>query len=119
VPLLARGGRVALLEVPPFGNPSGNPQYGRQRSEPGSVVDVNDALRTVADASPEVMFVPWTDAIAPDGRYVSDVDGVNVRPDGVHFASAAGARLATDRLAPILRRLAVSAHQLRAEGGEP
>src|SRR4029079_18967765 len=52
-PLLARGGRVALLEVPPFGNPSGDPQYGSQRSDPASVADVNDALRSGADALPE------------------------------------------------------------------
>jgi hypothetical protein len=38
---------------------------------------------------------------------------VSVRPDGVHFASADGARLATERLAPLLRRLAIRAHETR------
>jgi peptidoglycan/LPS O-acetylase OafA/YrhL len=113
-PLLARGGRVALLEVPPFGNPNGDASYGRQRSDPASVADVNHALRTVAAENPAVTFVQWADAIAPDGRYAAQVDGIDVRPDGVHFVSAAGVKLASDRLVPILRALAVDAHAARS-----
>ena len=43
-PLTARGGRVALLEVPPFGNPLDDADGG-QRSDPASVANVNGALR--------------------------------------------------------------------------
>ena len=113
-PLTARGGRVALLEVPPFGNPLDDADGG-QRSDPASVANVNGALRAVAATNPRVTFVRWADAIAPDGRYQARVDGVSVRPDGVHFAGGDAARLATDRLVPLLRRIAVRAHQARAE----
>jgi hypothetical protein len=116
-PLTARGGRVALLEVPPFGNPLDDAD-GRQRSDPASVAGVNDALRTVAATNPRVTFVRWADAIAPDDRYAATVDGVSVRPDGVHFASTDAARLATDRLVPLLRRLAIAAHEARTPGGD-
>src|SRR5262245_10161994 len=51
-PLTARGGNIALLEVPPFGNPNGDTLYAPERVEPRSVADVNDALRAVAAASP-------------------------------------------------------------------
>jgi hypothetical protein len=51
-------------------------------------------------------------------RRPSCVDGSRgERPDGVHFASADGARLATDRLAPLLRRLAIRAHDARTRAG--
>jgi peptidoglycan/LPS O-acetylase OafA/YrhL len=117
-PLLERGGRVALLEVPPFGNPNGERLYGPQRADPGSVAAVNGALQAVAAVRTAVTFVPWADAIAPDGRYTAEVDGVTVRLDGVHVSGAPGARLATDRLVPILRRLAVGAHEARTQGGK-
>lgn len=112
-PLLARGGHVALLQVPSFGDPL-HDTGGEQRSDPASVASVNDALRTVARRHPgRVTFVPWADAIAPGGHFEATVDGVPVRPDGVHFVSIAATRLATDRLVPILRRLAVEAHAVR------
>ncbi len=117
-PLTARGGRVALLEVPPFGNPNGDPWSGRQRADPASVADVNDALRSVAAENPAVTFVSWADAIAPHHRFATAVAGVDVRPDGVHFASTDAARLATDRLVPVLRRLAIEAHEQRRQRDE-
>ena len=110
-PCLLRGQHAALLELPPFGNPSGDTQYGSQRADPGSVADVNDALGVVAAGNAAVTFVSWADVIAPDGRYVAEVDGVTVRADGVHIAGESGARLVTDRLVPILRTLAVDAHE--------
>jgi hypothetical protein len=112
-PLTVRGGHVALLEVPPFGNPLGDAD-GRQRSDPAAVADVNSALRAVARERPDVVtFVPWADVIAPGRRFASSVNGVSVRPDGVHFASEGATRLATRRLIPILRRLAVEARESR------
>ena len=115
-PLTARGGHVALLEVPPFGDPLHDADGG-QRSDPSSVANVNDALRAVARRDPDhVTFVRWTSAIAPDGRFDATVDGVSVRPDGVHFVSIAATRFPTGRLVPILRRLAIEAHEHRDAG---
>ena len=118
--LTARGGRVALLEVPCFGNPDPADAAGRQRTAPGSVANVNDALRHVAERdAPQVAFVPWASAVCPGGRFEPKVDGIDVRPDGVHFASVAASELATDRIVPAVRDLAISAHAARIAAAGP
>jgi hypothetical protein len=75
---------------------------------------VNDALEAVAEREPRrVTFVRWADAICPGGRYVPKVDGITARPDGVHVGSTPGAKLITDRIVPILSRLAREARDAR------
>ena len=75
---------------------------------------MNDALKAVADRVPgRVTFVPWADAICPGGRYVPE--------DRRHHRSARrcsrgqhpGAQLITDRIVPILSRLAREARDAR------
>ncbi len=107
--LTARGGRVALLEVPCFGDSHGPDQQSiHDRNLPSSIANVNGALETVANNDPEhVTFVQWSDAICPGGHFVAKIDGIVVRPDGVHF-SPAGAVLVAKRLAPVLNPLAVA-----------
>jgi hypothetical protein len=114
--LTRRGGRVALLEVPCFGNPPVDDTDGKQRSAPASVENVNEAFRTIAANDPDhVSFVPWANAICPAGHFTPKVDGIDLRPDGVHFASIDATRLATDPLVPRLRELAITAHAGRRE----
>ena len=106
-PLTTRHGKVALLEVPCFAESHGDAKTIHDRNDPSSIANVNDALRAVADRIPSrVTFVPWADAICPGGRYVTEVKGVTVRHDGVHVSSTPGADLVTDRIVPILSRLA-------------
>ena len=113
--LTARGGHVALLETPCFGNPSPGDVDGGQRSAPASVSNVNEALRRVAARDPaRVTFVPWASAVCPGGRFAASINGLPVRPDGVHFANTAAATLATDRILPRIRELAVRAHAARS-----
>jgi peptidoglycan/LPS O-acetylase OafA/YrhL len=113
--LTARQGHVALLEVPCLDETQGDdPGIIHDRDDPASIANVNDALREVARNDPaRVTFVRWADAICPGGRFTPKIDGINVRPDGVHYGSPAGAAFAVDRLIPILRRLAVEAHDAR------
>ena len=112
--LTARRGRVALLEVPCFGANQGDPA-AQQRDDPAAVAGVNNALRAVARRLPDqVTFVPWANAICPGGHFTPKINGIVVRPDGVHFASTGAARLAADPLAPVLRRLAIAAHRNRS-----
>jgi hypothetical protein len=114
--LTARQGRVALLQVPCMAENQGdNAKMIHDRNLPSSIANVNDALDTVARRDPKhISFVRWADAICPGGRFVAKINGITVRPDGVHYGSQAGAEIATDRLAPILSRLAVEAHDARA-----
>jgi hypothetical protein len=114
-PLLARGGHVALLEVPCYGHSTDDLPNHDQRTAPAAVSNVNDALRQVARRSPSsVTFVPWADAICPGGHFSPDVHGTRVRPDGVHYASAAASQLVSDAIMPTLQRLAVATHAQRA-----
>ena len=106
-PLTARHGKVALLEVPCFGANEGDAETNRERNDPASVANVNEALRAVADRLPaRVTFVPWADTICPGGTFTPKTDGIVVRPDGVHVGTVAGAHVIADRLAPVLADLA-------------
>ena len=114
-PLITRRGRVALLEVPCFNETQGtNAALDAERNSPESIANVNDALKAVAAQQPqEVTFVPWADAICPGGHYVNQIDGVTVRPDGVHIGSIAAAKIVTDRIVPVMHRLALEARVAR------
>jgi hypothetical protein len=116
VPLIARGGQVALMEVPCFGEVPGTDMREQdERSAPASIANVNDALREIAALrAPNVTFIPWADVICPDGRYQTEINGIRVRPDGLHYHSTEGAQLVVDRLLPIFRGLARRAHTRRA-----
>jgi hypothetical protein len=109
--LTARGGRVAFLEVPCFGLSPVDDDAARVRADPAAVANVNTALRAVVARDPrQVTFVPWAHAICPGGHYVKKIDGIDVRPDGVHFGDTPAANLAVRVIAPILRSLGAAAH---------
>jgi peptidoglycan/LPS O-acetylase OafA/YrhL len=115
VPLLARGGQVALMEVPCFGDEDDSDSGARDRAEPQSIANVNDALREIAALrAPNVTFIPWAGVLCPDGRYRAEINGIRVRPDGVHYESREGVKLVEDRLLPAFRGLARRAHMRRA-----
>jgi hypothetical protein len=96
-------------------NQGDNPTMIHDRNLPASIANVNQALEAVAHHDPkQISFVKWADAICPGGKFVAKINGITVRPDGVHYASHAGAEIATHTLAPILSRLAVAAHDARA-----
>ena len=108
---------MALLEVPCFGETQGDDaQVDAERNSLQSIANVNDAMKAVAGAEPgRVSFVPWASAICPGGRYVAKIDGVTVRPDGVHYGSKPAGKIVTDRLVPVLRRLALAARVARED----
>ena len=116
VPLMARGGKVALMEVPCFGEPSDTTDPGeRARAQPVSIANVNDALREIAALrSTNVTFIPWADELCPNGRYQAELNGIRVRGDGLHYGNREGVKLVVDRLMPVFRDLARRAHTRRA-----
>jgi peptidoglycan/LPS O-acetylase OafA/YrhL len=110
--LTARGGKVALLEVPCYGEPESTDIAQQDvRTQPSAGANVNAALAEIARRDPaHVTFVRWADAICPGGQFTAKINGVRVRPDGVHFANVQGVKLVTDRLVPQFRALARRAH---------
>ena len=113
--LTSRHGHVALLEVPCFGQLPTADGSAQIRDDPAAVANVNTALRAVAARDPrEITFVPWADAVCPNGSFAAKIHGIVVRPDGVHYGSTPAAKIAADALAPVLLRLGDAARDARA-----
>ena len=65
---------------------------GRDAADPERLIYVRDVINTrFAALRPNVRFVDLSDTLCPGGRFASEVDGIDVRPDGAHF-SVEGAR---------------------------
>jgi hypothetical protein len=104
--------------VPCYGGFEGDAKTNRERNDPASIANVNQALVAIADRIPHrVSFVPWTDAICPGGKFATKVDGVVVRPDGVHVGNIAGAQIIAGRIAPLIGDLARKARAARETSG--
>jgi hypothetical protein len=118
-PLTTRHGKIALLEVPCFGaNQGDDADTNRARNAPGAVANVNAALRAVAARLPtRVTFVPWAGAICPDGKFTQKINGITVRPDGVHVGTIPGAHVITDLIAAPISDLARRARAAREGRG--
>jgi hypothetical protein len=74
---------------------------------------VNHALRAVAARTAGVTFVPWSSLLCHDGHAIERIDGVDMRPDGVHTQSLDAARILFDDLEPRLVPLAQNAYAAR------
>ncbi|HEX4490567.1 MAG TPA: acyltransferase family protein [Acidimicrobiia bacterium] len=112
--LTRRGGHVALLEVPCYGETNAADPTRIARDDPRAVAEVNTAFRAVATRDPsEITFVPWANVICPRGHFVTRIHGVVVRPDGVHYRDTAGGAIAADAIIPKITRLADTAHAER------
>ena len=59
--------------------------------------------------------MPWADTICPGGQYTAKIDGVTVRPDGVHVGSRDGSLVITSKLIPLFDRLAREAREDRED----
>lgn len=64
---------------------------------------LNDVLRDVAAARPNVTLLDMRGFLCPEGEYVAEMAGQVIRPDGVHL-NAVGARLWWQHFMPMVRR---------------
>ncbi|MEJ7582763.1 MAG: hypothetical protein WKF43_01505 [Acidimicrobiales bacterium] len=109
VDTLVAGGapRVALFNVPCFeerDNALGGP--GSPRNDRGRVAVVNDAIAATAAANPAtVVTIDIASFVCPGGRFRESLEGVELRPDGVHF-SKDSAPLVWRWLVPVVSELA-------------
>jgi hypothetical protein len=80
-------GHIALLDVPCYDETRfslGGP--GSPRDDPKRVAWVNQIFATVAAANPgRVSLIPISQWACPEGKFVTQHDGVTLRPDGVHY----------------------------------
>lgn len=84
--------RIAFLNVPCFREKT---DYlggtGSDRNKPERVAAVNDVLLDLVRANPTtVALIDIASFACPQGRYRATVDGVELRPDGVHYSRDSG-----------------------------
>jgi peptidoglycan/LPS O-acetylase OafA/YrhL len=104
---LAPQALLALPDVPCFDervDGLGGPTS--PRNDPDRVAAVNDILRRFAAENPaRVRLLPMSEWVCPGGSPVGAIDGVTLRPDGVHTADAGAALLWERWLGPALTAL--------------
>jgi hypothetical protein len=76
---------------------------------------VNDAINAVARAEPYVDVFDVTEFLCPHGRFREEAQGVELRPDGLHYTKAS-AMVMWDWMGPRLTRLG---HAATAARGHP
>jgi lysophospholipase L1-like esterase len=97
--LTAQGARVVLVAPPPSTLAGIPPDLNRGNE------CIREIEQRLAEANPSVTSLDLTPLICPSGRCRSEIDGVTLRPDGMHFEGA-GADIVTRWLAPKLRAVA-------------
>ncbi len=99
------GAKVVLFTMP-YIDPSDRQPDGLPWSEnaPARVQAYNALVRRVARADPrEVDVIDLNRLLGPDGVYTASLDGVDVRPDGVHISPAGGLMLQQEILPEVDR----------------
>ncbi len=99
------GAKVVLFTMP-YIDPSDRQPDGLPWSEnaPVRVQAYNALVRQVAGADPgEVEVIDLNRLLSPDGVYTASLDGVDVRPDGVHISTAGGLLLQREILPEVDR----------------
>jgi hypothetical protein len=112
--LHARGAQVVFTTVPCYDAPLDRPGAER-RNDPRRVAAVNDAIEAVARAEPYVDTFDFDAFLCPHGEFRDEAQGVDLRPDGVHYTEASAA-VTWDWLGPRLARLS---HAATAARGHP
>jgi hypothetical protein len=99
--------RVALMTVPCFRQ--SEPIDGApadERNQPDRIAAVNGVERSVAARHPgRVVLVDYAGFACPGGRFRDKVDGVTLRPDGLHI-EITSARAGWSWLAPVVDEIA-------------
>jgi hypothetical protein len=101
--LSSTGAVVDLVTAPTSADPPSDAQLFHERQR-----CLNDVVEAVAEESPKAESIDLARHTCPDDRCRTSVDGVDLRPDGLHFEGA-GALLTARWLAPQLRRVEISA----------
>jgi peptidoglycan/LPS O-acetylase OafA/YrhL len=109
---------IVFLDAPCMSQPSyqlGEPPNPRNSAE--RVRWVNEVLdQVVSERSDSVTILRWSAFLCPGGKFQTQLDGVLLRPDGVHF-DAESAPTAWRWLQPRLRDLVVESKETNAPAG--
>jgi peptidoglycan/LPS O-acetylase OafA/YrhL len=100
--LSSQGAPVVVLTTPPFERDDGVTTDWTQ-NDTARTDHFNELLRDLAAANPDtVRLIDLGGYLCPNNECRDQIDGVELRPDGLHFGDA-GARLVASWLAPQLR----------------
>lgn len=100
----SKGAKVMLLTAPCYSTgeqPNGQPW---PEDSPRRLAEYNSLVRKVGSSEPDTTVVNFGAMACPAGRYQSDLDGVQVRYDGVHFTFDGG-KVFEPQLFPIVAQL--------------
>lgn len=100
------GGDVVIVTVPCMGfMPSPPwPGAGDERADPERTQWVNDIFVDTAAERDDVHVIDLASWLCPDGEYVNEVDGVEIRYDGLHFTGE-GASVVWNWLMPRVKAI--------------
>jgi hypothetical protein len=85
----ASGGTpVAVLDVPCYGSPPSGGPDADVRDDPARAGALDGILADAASARPEVRILPVSAVLCPGGHFQDQLDGITLRPDGVHLTKA-------------------------------
>ncbi|QYG93008.1 acyltransferase family protein [Iamia sp. SCSIO 61187] len=78
-----------------------------ERNDPERVAWVNDVMADyAADLGPRATFIDPGELVCPGGRFLEEIDGVELRPDGSHYAAGASTPVwawLAERIVPFAR----------------
>ncbi|HEX6873773.1 MAG TPA: acyltransferase family protein [Micromonosporaceae bacterium] len=113
----ARGARVALLTAP-YTRRAERPDGGLYDEDLPERVDAwNRLLRDVAAGFPDqVSVIDLNARVCPDGKFTWNIDGLQIRSDGLHFTPDGVRQWIAPWLLPQLAQMAVTANNALARG---
>jgi hypothetical protein len=106
--LRSRGAKVVVLTTPFFSRPELVGQTGREWPEydPARVDRLNSLYRDFVTAHPDrYTIVDLNRFVSPGGKFTDELNGVQIRGDGVHFTTE-GSRMVANWLVPQLEAVA-------------
>jgi peptidoglycan/LPS O-acetylase OafA/YrhL len=99
--LSSTGAVVDLVTAPTADDPPADPELFHERQR-----CINDVIEAVAEESPKAESIDLAGYICPDDECQTNVDGIDLRADGLHFRGA-GALLTARWLAPQLKQVEI------------
>jgi peptidoglycan/LPS O-acetylase OafA/YrhL len=82
------GGRVVLLRLPCMDQAAGSLISAQARNDPARIDEFNAIAERIAADTTQVSTLPLDDLLCPDGQPIGDIDGDQIRSDGVHLTPA-------------------------------
>jgi hypothetical protein len=96
---------VAVLDVPCYASPASGGPDAPVRDDPARSAALDAILKQAVASRPFAHVLDVSDVLCPGGKFLEKLDGVTLRPDGVHLTPQSSALLWKTWLVPRLEQL--------------